>query len=74
MKQVVSLIVLAALHGAAAAAPVVPAQLDKAEEIAALPGGGWLALDKRGLRLVDAGGAERASLPIRAEHLDLRPL
>ena len=74
MKHVVSLIVLAALHGAAAAAPVVPTQLDKAEEIAALPGGGWLALDKRGLRLLDAGGAERATLPIRAEHLDLRPV
>lgn len=72
MKQVVSLFILAALHGAAAAAPVVPATL-KASDIAALPDGGWLALDKRGLRLMDAGGAERASLPIRAEHLDLRP-
>jgi 3-phytase len=78
MKKAVSLIILAALHGAALAAPAtsakVPAALDKAEEIAALPGGGWLALDKRALRLIGADGAERASLPIRAERLDLRAI
>jgi 3-phytase len=56
------------------AAPTVPATLNDAEELAALPGGGWLALDKRALRLVDADGRERASLPLRGERLDLRPL
>jgi len=78
MKQVASLIILAALHGAALAAPVVatnvPAALDKAEEVAALPGGGWLALDKRALRLIGADGSERASLALRAERLDLRAI
>lgn len=56
------------------AAPVVPAALDKADELAALPGGGWLALDKRGLRLVDTDGRERAVLALRGEQLDLRPV
>ena len=75
MKKAVLLILLAALHGAAAAAaPSVPAALDKAEEIAALPGGGWLALDKRALRLFEADGSERASLAMRGERLDLRPV
>lgn len=78
MKKAVLLIILAALHGAAAAAAAaatkVPAALDKAEEIAALPGGGWLALDKRALRLIGADGSERASLALRGERLDLRPI
>ena len=52
----------------------VPAALDGAEQLAALPGGAWLALDKRGLRLVGGDGRERASLPLRGEQLDLRPL
>jgi len=56
------------------AAPTVPATLNDAEELAALPGGGWLALGKRALRLVGADGRERASLPLRGERLDLRPL
>jgi len=75
MKKIVSLIILAALHGVAAAAAIqVPAVLDKAEQVAALPGGGWLALDKRALRLLGADGGERASLALRGEALDLRPL
>ena len=77
MKKVVSpivtLIVLAALHGPASAAPqVAKAPLD-ADELAALPGGAWLALDKRGLRLVGADGVDRATLALRGERLDLRP-
>ncbi|MEW6762917.1 MAG: phytase [Pseudomonadota bacterium] len=59
---------------ASAGAAEVPANLKGAEELAALPGGAWLALDKRGLRLVGADGRERASLPLRGEQLDLRPL
>lgn len=65
-----------ALAGAAAASPaadrplaVVPAG---AQEVAALPGGAWVVLEKRALRLLDAQGRERASLPIRGEHLDSR--
>lgn len=74
MKKIVSLIILAALQAAAAAAPKVPAALDQAEEVAALPGGGWLALDKNALRLLGPDGGERASLALRGERLDLRPL
>jgi len=74
MKNVVSFIILAALHGAATAAPqVAKAPLD-AEELALLPGGAWLALDKRGLRLVGADGIDRATLAVRGERLDVRPV
>ncbi|MCC2970746.1 phytase [Massilia sp. IC2-476] len=64
-------LLLAALP-AMAAEP--PPSLRDAEELAPLPNGAWLALDKRALRLVDADGRERASLPLRGEGLDLRPL
>lgn len=76
MKKIVSLVFLATLHAtaAAAAAPQVPSSLAKAEALAALPGGAWLALDKNALRLVGADGRERASLAVRAEQLDLRPV
>lgn len=73
VSPIVALIVLAALHGAATAAPqVAKAPLD-ADELAALPGGAWLALDKRGLRLVGADGIDRTTLALRGERLDLRP-
>jgi len=76
MKKIVSLVFLATLHAAvaAAAAPNVPASLAKTEALAALPGGAWLALDKNALRLVGADGSERARLAVRAEQLDLRPI
>jgi 3-phytase len=44
----------------------------KARELAALPDGGWLALDKGGLHLLDRAGQERAKLPMRAKQLDTR--
>ncbi|WP_373987193.1 phytase [Duganella sp. BuS-21] len=50
-----------------------PGLAAKASELAALPDGGWLSLDKQGLHLLDAGGKERAMLKVRAKHLDLRP-
>ncbi|WP_256080425.1 phytase [Massilia sp. YIM B04103] len=53
-------------------APLLPAALSGAAELAALPDGGWLALDKNGLRLLDASGAQRAQFPIRARQLDTR--
>jgi 3-phytase len=74
MKKVVSLIVLATLHGAATAAPEIAKAPRDAEELAALPGGAWLALDKRGLRLVGADGVDRATLAVRGERLDVRPV
>ncbi|WP_150118991.1 phytase [Massilia sp. NR 4-1] len=52
--------------------PLLPAALSSATELAALPDGGWLALDRNGLRLLDANGAQRAQFPIRARQLDTR--
>jgi len=71
MKRTLILSLL--LASFSAHATKVPSSLNKAEELAALPGGGWLALDKRGLRLADADGRELAVLPLRGEQLDLRP-
>lgn len=62
----------AALLAAAAHAQVVPSTLNDAGELAALPGGGWLALDKHALRLVGADGHERASLALRGRQFDLK--
>nr|WP_314541109.1 phytase [uncultured Massilia sp.] len=50
----------------------VPRALATAGDIAALPGGAWLALDKRGLRLVGPDGAERGAIAMRARQFDLR--
>ena len=63
---------------AAEAAPpartaALPGLAAKASELAALPDGGWLAIDKQALRLLDAAGNERAQLAVRAKQLDLRP-
>lgn len=61
---------------AGASAPVaraLPGLAAKATELAALPGGGWLGIDKQALRLLDAQGNERARLALRAKQLDLRP-
>ncbi|MYM67092.1 phytase [Pseudoduganella sp. FT55W] len=55
-----------------AAAPL-PGLAAKASELAMLPDGGWLSLDKQGVHLLDASGKERARLKVRAKHLDLRP-
>lgn len=77
MRIIVTLMALAGLHASALAAPaplLVPASIAGADELAALPGGAWLALDGRALRLVGNDGRERASLPLRGEKLDLRPL
>ncbi|NVD97831.1 phytase [Massilia sp. BJB1822] len=62
----------AAMAATPAPAPALPSALANAAEVAPLPDGGWLALDKNGLRLLDAGGAQRAQFPIRARHLDTR--
>lgn len=59
--------------GAVAQAAPLPGLAAKASELAALPDGGWLSIDKQGLHLLDAVGKERALLKVRAKHLDLRP-
>ncbi|MEN9866458.1 MAG: hypothetical protein RL748_2048 [Pseudomonadota bacterium] len=55
-----------------APASTLPSSLDKAQELAPLPDGGWLALDKRGLTLYDAAGKKRTTLAMRAKQLDVR--
>ncbi|MHA4871790.1 phytase [Duganella sp. PWIR1] len=58
---------------APSAAAVRPGLAAKASELAALPDGGWLSVDKQGLHLLDAAGKERSLLKMRAKHMDLRP-
>ena len=68
-----SLVAAVALAAAVAGAqPALPLAGARAEELRALPGGGWLLLDKTALSLLDASGQERARLTLRAEKLDLR--
>ncbi|KPF59198.1 hypothetical protein D621_04060 [beta proteobacterium AAP51] len=61
-----------AAPGVAEPAPLPRSALKAAQELAALPGGGWLALEERALRLLGPQGQERARLALRAEHLDTR--
>jgi len=56
-----------------AQAGALPGLGANASELAALPDGGWLSIDKQGLHLLDAAGKERARLDVRAKQLDLRP-
>jgi len=64
------------LPGLASAAPAAvtaaPAFTQEAEELARLPGGGWLSLDKHGLRLFNAAGQEQDRIAVRAKQLDTR--
>lgn len=63
---------LATAAGQATRRPAPFASLAGATELAALPDGGWLALDKNSLRLLDASGAERARHVVRGKQLDTR--
>jgi 3-phytase len=76
-KTVLCSAVLAAfcLGASAQAAPAhaLPAFMQEAEELARLPGGGWLTLDKHGLRLFNAAGQEQDRIAVRAKQLDTRP-
>ncbi|SDA59332.1 3-phytase [Janthinobacterium sp. 344] len=62
------------LAGIAQAAPAnaLPSFTQDAEELARLPGGGWLTLDKHGLRLFNAAGQEQDRIAVRAKQLDTR--
>ncbi|MCX7290559.1 hypothetical protein [Janthinobacterium sp.] len=75
-KTVLCSALLAAFYlaGTAQAAPAqaVPSFTQEAEELARLPGGGWLLLDKHGLRLFDAAGQEQDRIAVRAKQLDTR--
>lgn len=67
---------LCMLHPAANAAdaPRTLPVLKMFKEVAALPDGRWLVVDKRAVRLLDQQGAEQGSLAVRAQHLDTRVL
>ena len=60
--------------GAVFATPAntLPSFTQEAEELARLPGGGWLTLDKHGLRLFNASGQEQDRIAVRAKQLDMR--
>ncbi|MGX9772902.1 phytase [Janthinobacterium aestuarii] len=60
--------------GAVFAAPAntLPSFTQEAEELAHLPGGGWLTLDKHGLHLFNASGQEQDRIAVRAKQLDTR--
>jgi 3-phytase len=51
----------------------LPRQVEVASEIAALPGGHWLALNEQSLSLIDGRGDKAASMVLRGAHLDSRP-
>lgn len=51
----------------------LPRRVEDAKELAALPGGHWLALNKYRLNLIDGLGDEVANLAVRGAHLDSRP-
>ncbi|PLY40877.1 3-phytase [Janthinobacterium sp. ROICE36] len=73
-KTVLCSALLACLSGIVQAAPAnaLPSFTQEAEELARLPGGGWLTLDKHGLRLFDAQGQEQDRIAVRAKQLDTR--
>jgi 3-phytase len=64
------------ISGTVQAAPVasnaIPSFTQEAEELARLPGGGWLTLDKHGLHLFNAAGQEQDRIAVRAKQLDTR--
>jgi len=65
-------LLLAASTAGAAAAPALPPASAGASEFAALPGGAWLVLGKKGLVLIGADGQSHQQLPLRGELLDVR--
>jgi 3-phytase len=73
-KTVLCSALLACLSGIVQAAPAntLPSFTQEAEELARLPGGGWLTLDKHGLRLFDTAGKEQDRIAVRAKQLDTR--
>jgi 3-phytase len=79
MKKTVlcsALLAVFCIAGSVQAGPVasntLPTFAQQAEELARLPGGGWLTLDKHGLRLFNAAGQEQDRIAVRAKHLDTR--
>ena len=73
-KTVLCSALLTCLSGIVQAAPAnaLPSFTQEAEELTRLPGGGWLTLDKHGLRLFNAAGQEQDRIAVRAKQLDTR--
>ncbi|WEF34447.1 phytase [Pseudoduganella chitinolytica] len=65
-----ALILLATLAGPALGASALPPA--SAHDAAALPDGGWLAIDRHAVTLLDGAGRTAATLPLRARQLDTR--
>ena len=65
-------LLLAASTASSAAAPALPPASAGASEFAALPGGAWLVLGKKGLALIGADAQSHQQLPLRGELLDVR--
>jgi 3-phytase len=65
-------LVLAGSAASAGAAAALPSSLSDATEFAALPGGAWLVLNKKGLSLIGADGQSHQRLSLRAKLLDVR--
>ncbi|MES2039753.1 MAG: phytase [Pseudomonadota bacterium] len=72
-KYLISSLALIAVFSRASAASLPPAAVGRAQDIVTLADGGWLTLDKQGVRLLDAAGKERSKVSLRAKHLDVRP-
>ncbi|WP_179212046.1 phytase [Methylobacillus rhizosphaerae] len=66
------LLLLPVWGGQAAEIKALPALKQDFHEVAALPDGRWLALDKHAVRLLDKDGRQQDSLDVRAQHLDTR--
>jgi 3-phytase len=73
-KVIQKAVVASLLFTSVVAAAPLPGLTASARELAALPDGGWLTLDKQGLHLLGRAGKERAVLPLRAKQLDMRPV
>ncbi len=72
LRHALASLLLAASVASAAAAPALPPASAHATEFAALPGGAWLVLGKKGLALIGADGQVQQQLALRGELLDVR--
>ena len=72
MKTFLTLLTLAGVCTTVSAASLPPPATAQAHDLAALPDGGWLALGRQALTLLDATGRDVASLPLRGRQLDTR--
>lgn len=72
LRSALAGLALAGSVASAAGAAPLPAAAANAAELAALPGGAWLVLSKKGLELIGADGRAHQRLALRGELLDVR--